>query len=450
MLRDRPDPNADSPHGRVMPGDQATVIAEQADWSHVDVLTRDNVRKDGWVRTKWLVAMGQDEVPAEIDLDLFAQTCVDAARLVGVNSLYLIALAEVESGIRNVGTSIGSGTAFGPFQITQSTWNGYRQKPELGIDWGEQDRFDPMAQCDVAALIAAEAAVALATIPGVGPQPNAIQLYFAHLLGLPAARAALSAAPGTSILAVLTEVYAGKPDPAGFAGQIIANNPGLLSTGGNPNTVQQCSDAIDERFRPAFAKAYKLRSVLPDFQNDDPEQSENTGAGQVVQLPEPPSLMGQTGIVISNTGNYEADFATFIGSLNLRNFMAREFLALGSKHSNPNSSAFGLNTFPPRSSWINIAPTARVLDALRQHYGAPIYISSAYRSPAYNGAIGGATNSLHMAFKAIDFTVASGSAGPRQWADTLRQFRSQGLFAGGIGTYGSFVHVDTRGHNVDW
>jgi lysozyme len=122
---------------------------------------------------------------------------------------------------------------------------------------------------------------------------------------------------------------------------------------------------------------------------------------------------------------------------------------MGSQQTNPNSAAFGLNTKPPRELWNNIDATARVIDRLRDVMGAPITTLSAYRSPAYNKAIAGAAASQHVEFRAIDFYVKSNS-GPADWAAALRQMRSDGTFTGGIGTYPSFVHVDTRGHNADW
>jgi lysozyme len=74
---------------------------------------------------------------------------------------------------------------------------------------------------------------------------------------------------------------------------------------------------------------------------------------------------------------------------------------------------------------------------------------SVYRSPQYNKKIGGATQSQHMKFTAIDFQVKANSS-PAQWAGVLRQMRQSGLFKGGIGVYPSFVHVDTRGVDRDW
>ncbi|TWF54303.1 peptidase M15-like protein [Neorhizobium alkalisoli] len=145
----------------------------------------------------------------------------------------------------------------------------------------------------------------------------------------------------------------------------------------------------------------------------------------------------------------ESRFAAFVINLGLKNFKPYELLTMGHQHSNPNSPAFGLNTLPPEALWPNIVPTIRVLDNLRDLLNAPIVIQSVYRSPAYNTAIGGEANSQHMEFRAIDF-IAKSLSSPADWAAVLRQMRANGAFAGGIGTYPTFVHVDTRGHNADW
>lgn len=148
-------------------------------------------------------------------------------------------------------------------------------------------------------------------------------------------------------------------------------------------------------------------------------------------------------------GNYDADFAGFIQGLNLRYFKPYEFLVMGHQHSNPNSPAYGLNAKPDPKLWPNIAETARVLDSLRELMGAPISTLSVYRTKPYNKAIGGAKASQHMDFNAVDFVVKSNSS-PADWAAALRNLRQDNFFKGGIGTYNSFVHVDTRGTNADW
>jgi hypothetical protein len=47
----------------------------------------------------------------------------------------------------------------------------------------------------------------------------------------------------------------------------------------------------------------------------------------------------------------------------------------------------------------------KVLQPLRDWYGKPINITSGYRSPKLNKAIGGSTNSDHTQGRAADFTV---------------------------------------------
>jgi uncharacterized protein YcbK (DUF882 family) len=105
------------------------------------------------------------------------------------------------------------------------------------------------------------------------------------------------------------------------------------------------------------------------------------------------------------------------------------------------------NDTPPVELWHRIIATVKVAEVLREHFGATT-INSAYRSPAYNTAVGGETKSLHMENNALDVRCATGT--PPQWAEFLRGKRREGLFTGGIGTYGAFVHVDTRGANRDW
>lgn len=143
------------------------------------------------------------------------------------------------------------------------------------------------------------------------------------------------------------------------------------------------------------------------------------------------------------------EFAKFIAELKLVHFKPDEFLELGG--SNGSGRCRGTNAFPPKPLWKNIRKTARMLDAIRAEIGAPIRILSCYRAPDYNSCIGGERGSLHMEFKAIDFTCSAGT--PEIWRRIAAGLRAENPdFAGGIGIYPkrNFVHIDTRGHDANW
>jgi len=113
---------------------------------------------------------------------------------------------------------------------------------------------------------------------------------------------------------------------------------------------------------------------------------------------------------------------------------------------------------PPRALWPNIAKALVVLDQIRHIAGEPISMTSTYRSPEYNKAVGGAAQSYHMRFMAIDFQSRKVTAA--LLGEIARSLRNKSfimpitgekfVFKGGIEEYHTFVHIDTRGFNVDW
>lgn len=107
------------------------------------------------------------------------------------------------------------------------------------------------------------------------------------------------------------------------------------------------------------------------------------------------------------------------------------------------------NSLPPRSMWRSMAGTLKAADRIAATLGKPVKeVTSAYRSPAYNRRCPGAkSRSWHMQNFALDLQF---SASTSSVARAARHVRSKGFFKGGIGRYSSFVHIDTRGQNVDW
>ena len=88
------------------------------------------------------------------------------------------------------------------------------------------------------------------------------------------------------------------------------------------------------------------------------------------------------------------------------------------------------------------------LQQIRDHFGKPVNITSAYRCPSYNQSVGGATGSYHSQGRAADFTV-DGIA-PREVAKY-----AESIGVKGIGLYesskdGYFVHIDTREVKYFW
>ena len=86
-----------------------------------------------------------------------------------------------------------------------------------------------------------------------------------------------------------------------------------------------------------------------------------------------------------------------------------------------------------------------VLQQIRSHFNAPVTISSAYRTPAYNKKVGGAAYSQHLYGKAADFVVKGVS--PK---DVARYAETLLPNTGGIGIYSSFIHVDDRQVKSRW
>ncbi len=132
----------------------------------------------------------------------------------------------------------------------------------------------------------------------------------------------------------------------------------------------------------------------------------------------------------------------------LQNFEAEEFLFLG--NNNAAAPPASRNAVPAKELWTNVVPLVRVMMEFRKRTNRPVVFNSVYRNPVYNAFVGGELDSQHMKFRACDFHVLSGGGEAGDWADMLRTMRREGLFSGGIGLYPRFVHVDTRGFDVDW
>ena len=142
----------------------------------------------------------------------------------------------------------------------------------------------------------------------------------------------------------------------------------------------------------------------------------------------------------------EEEYEAFLAGLQLRWFSPREVMnyAKSTRNGVPNS----LPEDP--QLWLNLVPTLWVIDSLRESINLPIRLTSLYRSPEYNKAVGGTSGSFHMKNAAIDFQVDGMS--PQQAFNALNKMRHAGSWQGGLGSYPTFTHCDAglRGRNATW
>lgn len=81
----------------------------------------------------------------------------------------------------------------------------------------------------------------------------------------------------------------------------------------------------------------------------------------------------------------------------------------------------------------------KVLTAVRNHFNAPVTITSGCRCISHNNSIGGAMKSTHLRGQAADFRVKG------VHADDVADFLEKEMEGwGGIGRYTGRTHVDVR------
>ena len=86
-----------------------------------------------------------------------------------------------------------------------------------------------------------------------------------------------------------------------------------------------------------------------------------------------------------------------------------------------------------------------LLQKIRDRFGKPVTVHSAYRTPAYNKKVDGAAQSRHLYGQAADISISGVS--PKAVADFAETLLPG---SGGIGIYSSFTHVDVRAAKSRW
>lgn len=87
-----------------------------------------------------------------------------------------------------------------------------------------------------------------------------------------------------------------------------------------------------------------------------------------------------------------------------------------------------------------------LLQQIRNHFGLPVTINSAYRTVAYNSRVSGSSSeSQHCNGNAADIVVQG--VKPKDVADYVERLMPN---TGGIGRYSTFTHVDVRSVKARW
>lgn len=86
-----------------------------------------------------------------------------------------------------------------------------------------------------------------------------------------------------------------------------------------------------------------------------------------------------------------------------------------------------------------------VLQKIRTHFGKPVTITSAYRTPTHNKSVGGTTYSQHLYGMAADIKVSG--VEPMKVAEYAESILKGN---GGIGVYNTFTHIDVRETKSRW
>ena len=180
----------------------------------------------------------------------FAVECVREGLSAGINPHYLLAVAQLRSGIAEG----NDGDKIGPFRLTQADWNAHCKNDKFELDFLPEDINDPDMQIPVFAVMARLAFDAFAAANS--RNPTATELYLKQFPGAPTATLSADLKTALDATASLVDTaytsLLGAPPPAGSTvadpGQPLN---GGVRTSGKP--IPKGREAIAQKIVAAFA-----------------------------------------------------------------------------------------------------------------------------------------------------------------------------------------------------
>jgi len=302
-MREKPDGNRIA---QMLPGEVGRQLDTSADslWVKVAVFNKFLTPREGWIKLRddeGELAREAEEPPRpDFDLWAFLKACVDAEILVNgqdkdtkffVVADYLIALADIESKIKNKGSKNPLTDGVGPFQLSTSQWAEFLASPS-GKNHDQHDREDGLEQTFGAAFLALKSMHDISdgiiahdqsnndneTAGETGPYiPSYIDVLLAHMFGTPAAIAfriaKMKDEGGKSVTDVLKDHFPAEGDVE----KLIEHRSVLLkdSESGETETIDGMLINANKLLNKELEKAYKLIEEhapedLPNIDGESP------------------------------------------------------------------------------------------------------------------------------------------------------------------------------------
>lgn len=114
---------------------------------------------------------------------------------------------------------------------------------------------------------------------------------------------------------------------------------------------------------------------------------------------------------------------------------AKKYIELNGKHFQPHEFMCKCGCGGIKIDTVNLGR----LDYIRAHLGVPVIITSAYRCPKHNKAVGGVDDSYHTQGMAYDITVKDF----KTFKEKIIEYAGYAGFTGIGINYDNFVHVDS-------
>lgn len=253
--------------------------------------------------------------PVDIPLEQFLDELESNARAAGGNTIWLLAVAHAQSGIKNDRDNVSE--RVGPFRFSEDNWKALVEaNPGVDVRTDEIGRWDK--QIVIASLAFGHYRKALkAALEPV--EPNALQLYTAHVLGTDAASVIAKADGTKQLVEVLPE--------AGLDQAAIDFAVKLLPDG--KTSVADLNQVLSDELQQGINEARKLLKIPDDAGTLGNLSRRFESTGNPAAIAKEPGDKGHSyGLYQINSGGTIQNFIEFLQATDMQAF-ANKLVAAG-------------------------------------------------------------------------------------------------------------------------